>query len=93
MKCDKNNLGHGCIELASRCVRFNNVDISNYWFSFRMFYVDGGTVDAGWLYDSRGPTGRDSYAVRPVVEIDLSKANVGATGDGSSGNAYSITAK
>ena len=60
MKCDKNNLGHGCIEFASRCVNYNS---NNNRFNFRMFYVDGGTVNANWLYDSNN----NSYAVRPLV--------------------------
>ena len=34
-----------------------------------------------------------SCAVRPVVEIDLSKASVGATGSGTAGDPYSIVAK
>ena len=88
MKCDKNNLGHGCIELASRCVNLNSNNAN-----FNMFNVSGGTVNANNLYNSNDNDWSTSYAVRPVVEIDLSKANVGATGDGGSDTPYSITAK
>ena len=32
-----------------------------------MFYVDGGTVNANWLYNSNDNTNNNSYAVRPLV--------------------------
>ena len=35
-----------------------------------MFYVSGGTVDAYDLYDSDDYDYNDSYAVRPVIEIE-----------------------
>ena len=75
--------------LASRCVLF---DID--WADFRMFYVSGGTVDADWLYDSYDINiNSTSFAVRPVVEINLSKVNIGLTGDGGENTPYSIEAK
>ena len=43
---------------------------SSYYAFFRMFYVGGGTVDAGSLYASRSNYYSYSYAVRPVVEIE-----------------------
>ena len=74
--------------LASRCVSFN----SGYA-EFRICYVSGGTVDASYLYGSYNSNYSNSYAVRPVVEIDLSKVNVGLTGDGNADTPYSIEAK
>lgn len=41
-------------------------------------------------YDGQGG---DDAALRPVVEINLTKVNVGLTGDGSSTSPYSIEAK
>ena len=76
--------------LASRCVNYSS---NNDGFYFRMFYVSGGAVDANYLYYSGNNGSSDSYAVRPVVEIDLSKASVGATGSGTAGDPYSIVAK
>ena len=77
--------------LASRCGSYNS---GSRRFVFGMFYVSGGNVDARWLYNSyHNYSSSGSFAVRPVVEIDLSKANVGATGDGGSDTPYSITAK
>ena len=74
--------------LASRCVDFRSNNAT-----FRMFYVGGGTVDAFWLYDSDTRNYSHSYAVRPVVEINLSSVNLGATGDGAVDTPYSIEAK
>ena len=76
--------------LASRCVDYNS---SSSWFYFGLFFVSGGNVDAYALYYSDGDTNNYSYAVRPLVEIDLTKANIGATGDGGSDTPYSITVK
>ena len=39
--------------------------------SFRMSCVSGGAVGAHWLYNSNSNTNSNSYAVRPVVEIDF----------------------
>lgn len=75
--------------LASRCVYYD----SRYAY-FGMFYVSDDTVEAYWLYRSYGDlVGSYGYAIRPVVEIDLTKVNVGLTGDGSSSSPYSIEAK
>ena len=75
--------------LASRCVNFYSEAVG-----FLMFYVSGGTVDAGWLYYSHSIFDDNaSYAVRPVVEIDLTKVNVGLTGDGGAETPFSIEAK
>lgn len=45
------------------------------------------------MLDQSEPPGNYSYAMRPVVEIDLTKVNVGQSGDGSSTSPYSIEAK
>lgn len=80
-------------------------DLSGYWLAsrctnlvestaaFRMFYVSEGTLDAFNLYYSINGPSNTSYALRPVVEIDLSKVNVGVTGDGSKYSPYSTTAR
>ena len=74
--------------LASRRVHF----YSSYAY-FGLFCVDGGTVDGNTLYYSDSDTHSGSYAVRPVVEINLSKVNIGLTGDGGENTPYSIEAK
>ena len=77
--------------LASRCVNLN----SNFA-HFRMFYVSGGDVDADSSYHSGNGTSiisKDRCAVRPVVEIDLTKVNVGLTGTGAENDGYSLTLK
>ena len=77
--------------LASRCVSY---DIASYSsFGFSMFYVDGNTIDANFLYASYNEGFSYMYAIRPVVEIELTKVNIGVVGDGSSSTPYSITAK
>ena len=66
----------------------------NYYLDFKMFYKGGKKIaTTTYLYRSTNKSGNASYAIRPVVEIDLSKANVGATGDGSMYIPYSITSK
>ena len=55
--------------------------------------VDNSLVFNSWLFFTGGYGIFDSYAIRPVVEIDLTKVNVGLTGDGSSSSPYSIEAK
>ena len=76
--------------LATRCVYY---DSNNNGFGFRMFLVSGGGVDAYNLYYSYENTYSISYAIRPVVEIDLTKVNVGVTGTGADGDGYSLTLK
>ena len=76
--------------LASRCVNYTSVDND---FGFGMFLVGGGYVNAYWLYYSLIYAGNYSFAVRPVVEIDLTKVNVGITGTGADGDGYSLTLK
>lgn len=74
--------------LASRCVSYGSS-----WAEFRMFYVSNGTVNADYLYNSGVGINYLNCALRPVVEIDLSKVDVGVTGDGSKYSPYSITAR
>ena len=78
--------------LASRCVDYNN-----FWLTFNIFNITNNNVTSYWLCDSNGDTYNPgynlSYAIRPVVEIDLSKVNVGLTGDGGADTPYSIEAK
>ena len=54
---------------------------------------NGGIVTSVELFDSH--SGYDDYYtdIRPVVEIDLSKATIGRTGDGSLNYPYSIEAQ
>ena len=74
--------------LASRCVHY-----SEGVFDFRLFYVNHATIDADWLSYTDGRGLEKSYAICPVVEIDLSKVYVGETGSGADGDAYSIVAR
>ena len=79
--------------IASRCINYN----ANFgsWFYFRLFRVYDSIVDANGLYNSSGPSTATSFscAVRPLVEIDLTKVNVGLTGTGADGDGYSLTLK
>ena len=74
--------------LASRCVQLG----SNNAF-YEIFYIDNNIVDASWVYYSTDLAYRHSYAIRPIVEIDLTKVNVGVTGTGADGDGYSLTLK
>ena len=78
--------------LASRGVYFDNGAAI-----FNMFCVSGDSVSASWLYVSSKYSGEDggtfNCAVRPIVEIDLTKVNVGVTGTGADGDGYSLTLK
>ena len=59
-----------------------------------MFIVDGGRMSVHGSYNSYNTATNPSYAVRPVIEIDLSTVHIGATGTGADvANAYSISAK
>ena len=77
--------------LSSRCV-----SIGGSLAEFRIFYVNGNNVNATdpYLFHSNRAGIRSfSYAIRPIVKINLTKVNVGLTGDGSSDSPYSIEAK
>lgn len=58
-----------------------------------MFWISSNLLDATFLYNTYGNIGSYGISIRPVVEIDLSKVNVGLTGDGGAATPYSIEAK
>ena len=74
--------------LASRCVYFT----SDYAL-FSMFYTDKRLMNAHILYYSHNGASSNSCALRPIVEIDLTKVNVGVTGTGAENDGYSLTLK
>ena len=82
--------------LASRCVSNESGRYSNY-FSFCIFCIDNtgsnGAVNAYGIYTSENEEYTRTLGLRPVVEIDLSKATIGRTGDGSINYPYSIEAQ
>ena len=82
--------GDKCIWLASRSVYLNSAGAA--FCIFDIYHEDIG-IHRLPLYNSNGGYTYASNAIRPVVEIDLSKVNVGLTGDGSSDSPYSIEAK
>ena len=66
----KSNMIFGEENEFNNWIATRNKYYSSYYADFSMFYVSGGTVGAGWLYDSGGNGNSNSYAVRPVVEIE-----------------------
>ena len=61
-----------------------------------MYYVSESSVEAFWLdtsHLSHNFEKEADYAIRPIVEIDLTKVNVGVTGTGAENDAYSLTLK
>ena len=76
--------------LASRCANYYS-DVDRFGFS--MFYINGRTMNANNLYRPYNGESRAIYAIRPIVEIELSKVNVGITGYGEENTPYSIEAK
>ena len=61
---------------------------------FRIFRVNGsGSVGAYELYKSNGSTSSLTYAVRPVVEVNLDAVSIGGTGSGTNTDPYSIALK
>ena len=83
--------GNGLYWVASRCLGWTNMA---YDFRYGINYVDGKNLKGCILYRSNNETLADGKAALcPIIEIDLSKVNIGVTGDGSSENPYSITAK
>ena len=62
--------------------------------SWYMRCIKSGYLDCEFLFATYELAGADNkHAIRPVVEIDLTKVNVGLSGDGSSGSPYSIEVK
>lgn len=76
--------------LASRCVEYY---APSSYFYFDMFFVSGETISNEWLFYSYDSAGAWNLAIRPVVEIDLSKVNIGLTGDGEANTPFSIEEK
>ena len=82
---------HTTYWLTSRCVYY---DSTYSCFYFRMFYVNNGSVGAYILCASTNSAwNKPSYALRPAIEIDLTKANIGETGTGESTDPYSIAVR
>ena len=80
--------------LASRCTRYASVN----YFYFSMFNVQNSIIGAKYSYytwDGSYYASKSSMTsnIRPVVEIDLTKVNVGLTGDGGVDTPFSIEAK
>ena len=76
--------------LASRFVEYDSEDD---YFSFCIFSVSANVVAGPSLFTSFTGGSNSNYAIRPVVEIDLTKVNVGLSGDGSADTPFSIEAK
>ena len=83
--------------IASRCAGYGMMDDDGwYWY---IFNVKNGTVAGIELYNSTDEDeswyndGNASYAIHPVVEIDLTNVHLGESGDGTSSSPYSITAR
>ena len=78
--------------VATRCHRISGGFIG-YW----MFCIDGRWITGEYIYGSYNEYGDVNVnyerALRPIVEIDLSKVVVGETGTGSKTSQYSIRAK
>ena len=79
---------HTTYWVASRCVNF-----LMWQADFRMFFVGSGNVDANNLYITNGSTNSPSYAVRPVVEVNLDSVVIGGTGSGTASSPYSMALK
>ena len=88
--------------IASRCMYYYFTMGSSFFhwglFSIEDYYPNytlgtNNVIDARYLFLQISEEDEQSMAIRPIVEIDLTKANVGLTGDGSSGSPYSIEAK
>ena len=88
--------------IASRCLYFISTMGASF-FNWSLFTIEDiypnytlGTndiIDARYLYYQINEENGHNLSIRPVIEVDLTKANIGITGDGSSENPYSITAK
>lgn len=76
--------------------------LGGYWFASRsahqhnefstygLFYLNGAVVDAYGLYTSLNEQESFNTALRPCIEIDLTKTNIGETGTGEATSPYSI---
>ena len=82
--------------LASRCATDENDPDFHYYYTFKIFYIENNIVDAATMYGNGTGFVPDvpwEGMIRPVVEIDLTKVNVGLTGTGADGDGYSLTLK
>ena len=66
----KSNMIFGKNDEFENWIATRNKYYSSYYANFRVFFVSGGTVDANSLYYSGSRNYSNSYAVRPVVEIE-----------------------
>ncbi len=80
-------VNHTSYWIGSRCVYLGGLAL------FDIFRIDGGKLTANTLYTSGGSAVPRDNAVRPVVEIDLSKVTIVETEGGIEENTYSITKK
>ena len=74
--------------LASRCV-----SLDGELASFRIFFVADDYLSSVHLFASDNSNQYTASKLRPIVEIDLTKVNVGLTGDGSADTPFSIETK
>ena len=83
--------------VASRKIEEGSVSVDGGYFNtfinFRFFSVNNGEIGTYDLFDSRDSDTLSVSALRPIVEIDLSKVNLWKTGDGTRNSPFSITAK
>ena len=85
--------------LASRMLScgYNGND-DDYCLYYGMSFVNSNYLNSGmaigWLYYANNEEPRSiTYAIRPIVEIDLSNVTIGETGTGTRTSPYSIVAK
>ena len=78
------------METWARCVKYYKE-----CFTFHIFYINNNNLTTSFSELYRSDTadttgGGNSFALRPIVEIDF---NVGLTGTGADGDGYSLTLK
>ena len=79
---------HSAYWSASRCV------IGSSFPSFQLFAISNGNVEANMLYGiDNGSFNSPISATRPMIEVDLTKIVIGATGSGTNTSPYSMALK
>ena len=78
--------------IATRYTRYEDAN-EPFDTEYGMLCIVTGNLKGFPITMNIGATGSYARAIRPIVEINLSKVNVGLTGDGSSDSPYSIVAK
>ena len=73
--------------IATRCMKYDDI------FNFELFCINTNQINTITLYTSGGGPRHESLDIRPIVEIDLTKVNVGLTGTGAENDGYSLTLK